>query len=46
MTGLTEEFVSVANQERILREVLRRRLLLVLFALGTNRGIRQMVATG
>jgi TnpA family transposase len=46
MTGLTEEFVSVATQERIPREVLRRRLLLVLFALGTNMGIRQMVATG
>lgn len=46
MTGLTEEFVSVANQERIPGEVLRRRLLLVLFALGTNMGIRQMVTTG
>ena len=46
MTGLTEEFVSVATQERIPREVLRRRLLLVLFALGTNMGIRQIVATG
>jgi TnpA family transposase len=46
MTGLTEEFASVATQERIPRDVLRRRLLLVLFALGTNMGIRQIVATG
>jgi TnpA family transposase len=46
LTGLTDEFASVASQERLPREVLRRRLLLVLFALGTNMGIRQMVATG
>jgi TnpA family transposase len=46
LTGLTDEFVSVAGQERTPKHVLRRRLLLVLFALGTNMGIRQMVATG
>jgi hypothetical protein len=46
LTGLTSGFASVASQERIPREVLRRRLLLVLFALGTNMGISQMVATG
>jgi TnpA family transposase len=46
LTGLTDEFVSVTGQERIPRAIVRRRLLLVLFALGTNMGIRQMVATG
>lgn len=45
-TGLTQAFVSVASREAIPQAVLRRRLLLVLFALGTNMGIRQMVATG
>lgn len=46
LTDLTGEFTSVASREAIPRERLRRRLLLVLFALGTNMGIRQMVATG
>lgn len=46
LTDLTSEFTSVVTREAIPRERLRRRLLLVLFALGTNMGIRQMVATG
>jgi hypothetical protein len=46
LTDLTGEFTSVVTREAIPRERLRRRLLLVLFALGTNMGIRQMVATG
>ncbi len=46
MTGFTEEFSSVAAYERIERDVLQRRLLLALFALGTNMGIRAIVATG
>jgi hypothetical protein len=41
-TGLTEEFSSVASREVIARPTLRRRLLLVLFALGTNIGIKQL----
>lgn len=45
-TDFTDEFVSVATREALPRDVLRRRLLLCLFALGTNMGIRQMVATG
>ncbi|GAA0667111.1 hypothetical protein GCM10009535_53670 [Streptomyces thermocarboxydovorans] len=45
-TGFTGEFTSVATSERLPREVLRRRLLLVLFALGTNMGIKRVVATG
>ncbi|WP_221765810.1 Tn3 family transposase [Streptomyces sp. WAC 06783] len=46
LTGFTEEFSSVAAYERIDREVLQRRLLPALFALGTNMGIRAIVATG
>ena len=46
LTDFTTEFTSVAAHERIPREVLRRRLLLCLFALGTNMGIRAIVATG
>jgi TnpA family transposase len=46
LTGFTEEFVSVATREKLPKKVLQRRLLLCLFALGTNMGIRQMVATG
>lgn len=45
-TDFTEEFVSVATREALPKDVLRRRLLMCLFALGTNMGIRQMVATG
>lgn len=37
--GFTEEFTSVASREITNRALLRRRLLLVLFALGTNVGI-------
>ena len=46
LTGFTEEFASVASREVVPRTALRRRLLLVLFALGTNVGIKQIVATG
>ena len=46
LTGFTEEFSSVAAYERIERDVLQRRLLLALFALGTNMGIRAIAATG
>ena len=46
LTGFTEEFSSVAAYERIERDLLQRRLLLALFALGTNMGIRAIVATG
>lgn len=46
LTGFTVEFSSVAAYERIERDVLQRRLLLALFALGTNMGIRAIVATG
>lgn len=46
LTDFTEEFTSVASREALPRPVLRRRLLLVLFALGTNVGIKQIAATG
>lgn len=46
LTGFDEEFPSVTSREVTDRETLRRRLLLVLFGLGTNVGIHQVVATG
>jgi len=46
LTGFTTAFTTVAAREVLVREVLRRRLLLVLFALGTNLGIRPLVTTG
>ena len=46
LTAFTDEFTSVASREIVPRDVLRRRLLLALFALGTNMGIRRIVATG
>lgn len=45
-TGLTDEFTSVASREVLDRAAVRRRLLLVLFALGTNIGITGLVAAG
>ncbi len=46
LTEFTTEFASVASREVIDPATLRRRLLLCLFALGTNMGIRAIVATG
>ena len=46
ITGFTDSFASVASREVLDRATLDRRLLLVLFALGTNMGIRQMAITG
>lgn len=46
LVDFTDEFSSVASREIVPRDVLRRRLLLCLFALGTNMGISQIVATG
>ncbi|MFI9352508.1 Tn3 family transposase [Streptomyces lydicus] len=44
-TDFTSEFSSVATRETTSKEVLRRRLLLVLFALGTNMGIKRVAVT-
>lgn len=45
-TGFTSEFTPVATREAVPKAVLRRRLLPVLFALGTNRGIKRVAVTG
>ncbi|MFD5751209.1 Tn3 family transposase [Streptomyces sp. NPDC127033] len=45
-TGFTGGFTSVATREAVPKAVLRRRLLLVLFALGTNMGIKRVAVTG
>jgi TnpA family transposase len=46
LADFTTEFSSVASREVIDRDTLRRRLLLCLFALGTNMGLKAIVATG
>ncbi|MGH3951716.1 MAG: Tn3 family transposase, partial [Pseudonocardiaceae bacterium] len=46
LAEFTSEFTSVASREVIDRDTLRRRLLLCLFALGTNMGVKAIVATG
>lgn len=45
-TGFTDLFTTVATREVIPRPILRRRLLPVLFALGTNMGIKRVAVTG
>jgi len=45
-TDFISEFTTVATRENLSREVLRRRLLLVLFGLGTNMGIKRVAVTG
>ena len=46
LTGFLDEFVSVASRENLDRDTLRRRLLLCLFGLGTNMGIKAIADTG
>jgi hypothetical protein len=46
MTGFTDTFTSLASREALPRDVLRRRILLVLFAVATNMGLTRMVAAG
>jgi TnpA family transposase len=46
LVDFTSQFVSVATREQLPRTDLQRRLLLVLFALGTNLGIRAVVNGG
>ncbi|WP_222432374.1 Tn3 family transposase, partial [Leekyejoonella antrihumi] len=46
LTDFTTEFTSVATREVIDRDTLRRRLLLCLFALGTNMGLKAIADTG
>ena len=46
LTGFTDELTTVATRESLPRERVRRRLLLTLFALGTNMGIAKIAAAG
>ena len=46
LTGFTDELTTIATREIIPRERVRRRLLLTLFALGTNMGIAKIAAAG
>jgi hypothetical protein len=41
ITDFTDAFTTVATREATPREVIRKRLLLVLYALGTNVGIKR-----
>ncbi|WP_326821462.1 Tn3 family transposase [Streptosporangium sp. NBC_01756] len=46
VTGFTDAFTTVATREATPREVIRKRLLLVLYALGTNVGIKRVADGG
>lgn len=46
LTGFHREFTTIATREHIPDDELRRRILLVLFGLGTNIGIRRVVTSG
>jgi TnpA family transposase len=46
LTGFLDEFVSIASRENLDRDTVRRRLLLCLFGLGTNMGIKAIADTG
>ena len=46
LTGFTDELTTIATRENLPRERVRRRLLLTLFALGTNMGIAKIAAAG
>jgi hypothetical protein len=46
LTGFTDELTTIATREILPRERVRRRLLLTLFALGTNMGIAKIAAAG
>ncbi len=46
LTGFHSEFTSIATRERLDPAELRKRLLLILFALGTNIGIKRIVNSG
>ena len=46
LIGFTDELTTIATREIIPRERVRRRVLLTLFALGTNMGIAKIAAAG
>lgn len=45
LTGCTEEFNSIPSRQNLNHETLRRRLLMCLFGLGTNMGIKAIANT-
>ena len=45
-TGFTNEFKGLGDREILDREILRKRLLLCLYALGTNTGLKRVLAGG
>jgi len=46
LTAFTDAFTTVATRENTPREVIRKRLLLVLYALGTNVGVKRVADGG
>lgn len=46
LTGCDSEFTSLASRENLSRDELRVRLLLVLYGLGTNVGVKRIAAAG
>lgn len=46
VTQFTDDFATIATRENTPREVIRKRLLLVLYALGTNIGIKRVADGG
>jgi hypothetical protein len=46
LTGCDKEFTSLASRENLTRDELRVRLLLVLYGLGTNVGVKRIAAAG
>jgi TnpA family transposase len=46
LTGFHAEFTTIATREHLTAGELRKRLLLILFALGTNIGIKRIVNSG
>lgn len=46
VTDFTDAFTTVATREATRREVIRKRLLLVLYTLGTNVGIKRVADGG
>ena len=46
LTGCTEEFTSISSRQNLDADTLRRRLLMCLFGLGTNMGIKAIANAG
>ncbi|WP_253905270.1 Tn3 family transposase [Arthrobacter sp. H14] len=46
LTGCTEEFTSISSRQNLDQDTLRRRLLMCLFGLGTNMGIKAIANAG